>query len=619
MQNFSTLISVSIDGKRLFSFKSLELKQSINEHHTFTLTLDFEAAGSRYVHNLKDNAKWLGKNMTVHAGEKKQTVFLGIITNVSLHKQDGELGYLVIKGYSTTYLLENAPDFHSWNERTLESIVGELTKDAGVQAKIRPEHTAEVNYECQYNETDFDFIRRLAKQYGEWLYYDGKSLVFGKPDKEEPVRLEYGIDLYSLDIGLQTLARPLKVFSYHATDDNTLIENSPNRPDGQSLLGYKAFNASMEMFKTPSNQAAMPRIRYMKQLEAYTRKAQQSAAAETHYVEGTSSNALLKVGSVVRLRSSVIGDFGALSKENLGDFIITEITHSVSEGSYYRNRFKAIPSGTLTLPAPDVSMPIAGPQTATVVSNDDPKEAGHVRVQMNWQTGNMQTGWIRVMTPDAGSSDKVNTNRGFVFIPEVGDKVLVGFRNGDPNRPYVMGSLFNGSTGAGGKEANHLKSITTRSGSVLTFDDTAHTILLQTARANKILIDEKNGTISIVSAAEVNVSTKDVNIDASENMNVHVGKNFSMSVGEQSDISIGGDSTFSVKGDATSNIDKNLSVTVAQDEERQLGGNLKIKTSKDIDIHSESTIEMESQKTTTLSAKKKMYIKSNDKVDIAKG
>ncbi|RKW59267.1 MAG: type VI secretion system tip protein VgrG, partial [Prevotella sp.] len=416
MQNFSTLISVSIDGKRLFSFKSLELKQAINEHHTFTLTLDFEAAGSRYVHNLKDNAQWLGKNMTVHAGEKKQTVFLGIITNVSLHKQDSELGYLVIKGYSTTYLLENAPDFHSWNERTLESIVGELTKDAGVQAKIRPEHTAEVNYECQYNETDFDFIRRLAKQYGEWLYYDGKSLVFGKPDKEEPVRLEYGIDLYSLDIGLQTLARPLKVFSYHATDDNTLIENSPNRPEGQSLLGYKAFNASMEMFKTPSNQAAMPRIRYMKQLEAYTRKAQQSAAAETHYVEGTSSNALLKVGSVVRLRSSVIGDFGALSKENLGDFIITEITHSVSEGSYYRNRFKAIPSGTLTLPAPDVSMPIAGPQTATVVSNDDPKEAGHVRVQMNWQTGNMQTGWIRVMTPDAGSSDKVNTNRGFVFI-----------------------------------------------------------------------------------------------------------------------------------------------------------------------------------------------------------
>ena len=573
MQNFSTLISVSIDGKRLFSFKSLELKQAINEHHTFTLTLDFEAAGSRYVHNLKDNAQWLGKNMTVHAGEKKQTVFLGIITNVSLHKQDSELGCLVIKGYSTTYLLENAPDFHSWNERTLESIVGELTKDAGVQAKIRPEHTAEVNYECQYNETDFDFIRRLAKQYGEWLYYDGKSLVFGKPDKEEPVRLEYGIDLYSLDIGLQTLARPLKVFSYHATDDNTLIENSPNRPDGQSLLGYKAFNASMEMFKTPSNQAAMPRIRYMKQLEAYTRKAQQSAAAETHYVEGTSSNALLKVGSVVRLRSSVIGDFGALSKENLGDFIITEITHSVSEGSYYRNRFKAIPSGTLTLPAPDVSMPIAGPQTATVVSNDDPKEAGHVRVQMNWQTGNMQTGWIRVMTPDAGSSDKVNTNRGFVFIPEVGDKVLVGFRNGDPNRPYVMGSLFNGSTAAGGGSNNHKKSITSRSGSTITLDDDAHTILISTSRKNNVFIDEKNGTVSILSAEQVDVKTKHVNIEATEDMKIDVGKDLEISVGGNIKTAVGGDRELSVA--------ENQNISVGGTSNESIAGNMKV-TAKDM-------------------------------------
>ena len=573
MQNFSTLISVSIGGKRLFSFKSLELKQAINEHHTFTLTLDFEAAGSRYVHNLKDNAQWLGKNMTVHAGEKKQTVFLGIITNVSLHKQDSELGCLVIKGYSTTYLLENAPDFHSWNERTLESIVGELTKDAGVQAKIRPEHTAEVNYECQYNETDFDFIRRLAKQYGEWLYYDGKSLVFGKPDKEEPVRLEYGIDLYSLDIGLQTLARPLKVFSYHATDDNTLIENSPNRPDGQSLLGYKAFNASMEMFKTPSNQAAMPRIRYMKQLEAYTRKAQQSAAAETHYVEGTSSNALLKVGSVVRLRSSVIGDFGALSKENLGDFIITEITHSVSEGSYYRNRFKAIPSGTLTLPAPDVSMPIAGPQTATVVSNDDPKEAGHVRVQMNWQTGNMQTGWIRVMTPDAGSSDKVNTNRGFVFIPEVGDKVLVGFRNGDPNRPYVMGSLFNGSTAAGGGSNNHKKSITSRSGSTITLDDDAHTILISTSRKNNIFIDEKNGTVSILSAEQVDVKTKHVNIEATEDMKIDVGKDLEISVGGNIKTAVGGDRELSVA--------ENQNISVGGTSNESIAGNMKV-TAKDM-------------------------------------
>jgi len=87
---------------------------------------------------------------------------------------------------------------------------------------------------------------------------------------------------------------------------------------------------------------------------------------------------------------------------------------------------------------------------AAVLSNADPEGKGRVRVRMNWQTDGMQTGWVRVMTPDGGSSSDVKSNRGFVFIPEVGDQVLLGFRHGDPARPYVMGSLFNGTTGGGG-------------------------------------------------------------------------------------------------------------------------------------------------------------------------
>ena len=100
----------------------------------------------------------------------------------------------------------------------------------------------------------------------------------------------------------------------------------------------------------------------------------------------------------------------------------------------------------------------------------------------------MRTSWVRVMTPDGGGSKDVKSNRGFVFIPEVGDQVLLGFRHGDSARPYVMGSLFNGCR----QVAEALlpitrKAFTTRSGSTVTFDDTAHTILLQTTRANKNL------------------------------------------------------------------------------------------------------------------------------------
>ena len=82
----------------------------------------------------------------------------------------------------------------------------------------------------------------------------------------------------------------------------------------------------------------------------------------------------------------------------------------------------------MSLPNPKVEMPLAETQMATVLSNADPHGAGRVQVRMNWQTDNMRTSWVRVMTPDGGGSKDVKSNRGFVFIPEVGDQVLLGFR-----------------------------------------------------------------------------------------------------------------------------------------------------------------------------------------------
>ena len=264
-------------------------------------------------------------------------------------------------------------------------------------------------------------------------------------------------------------------------------------------------------------------------------------------------------------------------------------------------------------------MSLGETQMATVLSNADPHGAGRVQVRMNWQTDNMRTSWVRVMTPDGGGSKDVKSNRGFVFIPEVGDQVLLGFRHGDPARPYVMGSLFNGTTGKGGFDSNHKKSLTTRSGSTVTFDDTAHTILLQTTRANKIFIDELNGTITISSAEEVNVNTKNVNINASENMNVNVGKNFNMNVGENAALSIGGDSSMNVQGHFSSIVSKDVTSHVEGDTTHYVKGALNVTTEKDTVIHSFAEINMDSEDETNIASKKNMYIKSGIKVDIAKG
>ena len=484
-------ISVCIDGKRLFSFKSLKLHQPINDHHRFELSLDLEVGGNLHAHNLTDGAKWIGKPFEVRAGEKSETTFVGVVTGVSLHRTEGDFGHILVSGHSETYLLETDLNFHSWNDCTLADIVKEMASNAGVSAKVNPEYKERLDYVCQYNESDFSFIKRLARQYNEWLYYDGFDLVFGRPARlPAAVGLEFGTSLSSLDIGVKALARPSRVFSYHSLYDRTIAEETPNTPTDKDQLGYEAFMASMGMYKRPARQHALPRIHYPSEMTRYVRKKQEADTAESHYVVGRSEHAMLVTGSVVDLKSSFLERAGSVTGESLGEFLITEITHVVGEGSYYGNKFKAIPAVADTLPVPAVELPVAETQMAKVVRNDDKLGHGRVQVQMNWQTGAMRTGWIRVMTPDGGGGgDGVETNRGFVFIPEVGDHVLVGFRHGDPNRPYVMGSLFNGRTGKGGGEGNNCKSICTRSGISIAFDDDSRALTLSDPSGNMVLMD----------------------------------------------------------------------------------------------------------------------------------
>ena len=582
------------------------------------MSVELESGGNRYVHNISENSKkWLGESIVVKAANTP--IFVGVVTNVQLHREGSDFGCIIVSGYSATYRMETAHSCFSWNDRTIGDVVKKLCEQAKVQLELNPAFKETKDFICQYEESDFDFIRRLAHQYQEWMYFDGTKLIFGKPRKlADPIRLEYGTTLSSLDIGLQTLARSEQVFSYHSGADREMQRMTPDLAYGHDKLAGDAFRASLGIFSKPARQHALPRISNATELDNYMGRKQAAETAETHYITAESQVPTLRVGSVVSLYSSFLERVGNLSEESLGNFIIIEITHEVSQGSYYKNRFKAIPATIKALPSPKVRMPLAETQMATLLSNADPEGKGRVRVRMNWQTDGMQIGWVRVMTPDGGSSSDVKSNRGFVFIPEVGDQVLLGFRHGDPARPYILGSLFNGVTGSGGFAANHKKSLTTRSGSTVTFDDTAHTILLQTTRANKIFIDELNGTITISSAEEVNVNTKNVNINASENMNVNVGKNFTMQVGEQSSVNIGKDSSLSINGSSVLSIMEDAKSSISGDQTTNIYGNMNLSVMKSIKTKISEDSTYESYGVTTITSQDNLYLKSSTNVDIAK-
>ena len=608
-------ITISVGKKSLSSFISLQIEQNIGKHHRFQMAVELETGSNRYVHNINSSKKWLGESIVVKAANTP--IFVGVVTNVQLHREGSDFGCIIVSGYSATYRMETAHSCFSWNDRTIGDVVKKLCEQAKVQLELNPAFKETKDFICQYEESDFDFIRRLAHQYQEWMYFDGTKLIFGKPRKlADPIRLEYGTTLSSLDIGLQTLARSEQVFSYHSGADREMQRMTPNLAYGHDKLAGEAFRASLGMFSKPARQHALPRISNDTELDNYTGRKQAAETAETHYITAESQVPTLRVGSVISLYSSFLERVGNLSEESLGNFIIIEITHEVSQGSYYKNRFKAIPATIKAMPSPKVRMPLAETQMATVLSNADPEGKGRVRVRMNWQTDGMQTGWVRVMTPDGGSSSDVKSNRGFVFIPEVGDQVLLGFRHGDPARPYVMGSLFNGTTGGGGLEGNHMKSLTTRSGHTIKLNDSLSSlgITIKDIKGNSIHIDSVGDDIIInakrnitINAGETfTVNCKNANILAEESINMNAEQDITSVSGESTSIQAG-ESLTEIAADSyvLSANDANVQVT----EEHNLQASTISETAEKINI--DSTME-----DLDLSSPKKVNIQSSEKVNL---
>lgn len=512
---------LNIDGESFLNFEKITLNQSINNHHDFSIIVDYDSIETTESYTLDTSKKWLGKTVIINFDD---TDFLGTVTNVKLRHDNGFDGKLIISGYSQTILLENGTHMHSWLSATLNTIVGDTMQAAGLSAKINPTFKTPIIYQAQYQENHFQFIQRLAKQYNEWLYYDGLQLVFGKPlALAAPVTIEYGADMDTIDIAIEAIASTATNFSYNGLEDVKNESKTKGQATGLNELGSYAFEASKELYSINTKDHLSVRAENKNEIDTIVKNKQGSKVATANILSGTSTKQGLTIGTVIKVTAAKRGT-DSFEVKNYGEYIITKISHTATGSSEYGNAFEAVSSGVALLPEPLVALPNASPQLATVLSNEDPNQKGRVQVQFQWQANEMKTSWLRVMSPDAGSSESNSQNRGHVFVPEVGDQVMIGFRYNDPNRPFVMGSLFNGTTAAGGLDGNKIKSIITRSGSSISFDDDEGSILIKDADNNVMHYDGKGGvvvsankTVSLITGSSSLTMTSDGNIDISGN------------------------------------------------------------------------------------------------------
>jgi uncharacterized protein involved in type VI secretion and phage assembly len=125
----------------------------------------------------------------------------------------------------------------------------------------------------------------------------------------------------------------------------------------------------------------------------------------------------------------------------------------------------------------------------------DPANEGRVKVKFPWFDDGTVSEWCRVAQPYAGNG------YGFMFTPEVGDEVVVGFSHGDMRLPIVLGGLYNGKDKppASRTDTDDKKLIRTKGGHELLFDDSSGgpKIVVTSAGGHKVTLDDDPGTVTV--------------------------------------------------------------------------------------------------------------------------
>lgn len=149
---------------------------------------------------------------------------------------------------------------------------------------------------------------------------------------------------------------------------------------------------------------------------------------------------------------------------------------------------------------------IFGVVVGMVTNNQDPDGMGRVKVKFPWLSDTEESFWARVASPMAGKE------RGFYFLPEVEDEVLVTFEHGDVRFPFVLGALWNGQDKPPEKNddgKNDARTIKSRSGHVIRLNDKdggEKIEIIDSSGNNKIVVDAANHTIEITSEKDITLS-----------------------------------------------------------------------------------------------------------------
>jgi type VI secretion system secreted protein VgrG len=313
-----------------------------------------------------------------------------------------------------------------------------------------------LEYCVQYRETSFNYVSRLMEEFGIFYYFDhttqGKhTMVLADQSSNLPAcpssPISYDVEVGGLAdpevINNWHVGQEVKTGKYTVTDYNFTTPSTSLLANEPTVISLSA-SQPMELFDYPG---------------LHTTKDEGDTVAKVHMQEEEAGYMVVSGAGNAR---ALMSGFSFELKNHYRDdqntnYLLTEVRHfgsagqsyttaGTSGGETYSNHFVCIPASVPYRPLRITPKPfVQGPQPALVVGKSGEEiwvdKYGRVIVQFYWdrlgEKNENSSCWIRVSQPWAGG------NWGAMWIPRIGQEVLVSFLEGDPDRPIITGRVYN--------------------------------------------------------------------------------------------------------------------------------------------------------------------------------
>lgn len=369
-------------------------------------------------------------------------VFSGLVTSVQVDQHtvhDGSLPYVTLVASDKLHKLAFGQAPLTFEKVSVGDIVKKLAATAGLQASVSVPFTDRLDH-VTVTEPPLRYLERLADLYGVEWWAEGSTLHVAPPDGGGEVKLTLADDVQQLSFEARDTGPGKVTVSGWDVGNKQVFTGTPATTEVRPVADLAVSSKQEGQFEG-SRAAAVRATRLATSADA---TAQATAATDAVRRDRTELRLQLHgIQPALKLRTTVrLKGAGPMN----GTYPVSAVTH-LWDSAGTRTRVVAGPRHPGGLAAvlaagAGAAVPVgglAGVLLVGVVSSlNDPHKWGRVKVKLPTLGPDVESGWARVLLPSGGNA------RGLVVPHQVNDEVVVGFEEGDLERPVVLGGVHGG-------------------------------------------------------------------------------------------------------------------------------------------------------------------------------